>query len=246
MVYSGKIYETAGAEAIAVHEAEAVRPLTPIPQAPALRIFRTDLQPGLIAGMDEDQPYYFFGNPASLAGASQILNFPESMGGISVQAYIAAALISEGYRVSLEDADDIVLGYTLLISLTSERVEQSERQAGAIGRSNDLGGVIGPVMTTPDELDAEVLTQEMGRHYGLDAVLRVNGVERARGNTGDLPFTFAEAIQSASESVPVRAGDIFALGPIVEMDEPLNLSPGDEVQFAVEMLGTLSLKLSHL
>lgn len=245
MVYSGKVYETAGAEAVSVYEADQVRPLSPIPHAPSVRIFRADLQPGLIAGMDEEDPYFFYGNPAALNGASQILNFPEAMGEIAVQPYLAAVLVSDGYRVEMDQADDIILGYTLMLALTSRTNEAAERRAGAIGRSNDLGAVIGPVMTTPDELEAEIVNNEQGRHYGLDAVLRINGVERARGNTGDIPFTFAQAIRTASETTPVKAGDVFAMGPVALADEPISLEPGDEVQLAIEMLGAISLKLSH-
>jgi 2-keto-4-pentenoate hydratase/2-oxohepta-3-ene-1,7-dioic acid hydratase in catechol pathway len=244
MVYSGKVYETAGAEAIAVYEAEQVRPLSPIPHAPSVRIFRTDLQPGLIAGMDAEEPYFFYANPSSLHGASQIINFPVGMGDITVQPYLAAVLVSDGFNVSLDDADDIILGYTMLAMVTSRTAEQAERRTGVIGRSNDLGAVIGPVITTPDELEAETVDGDNGRHYGLDAFVKVNGVERAVGNTADIPFTFAQAIRAASETTIVRSGDVFAMGPVAIGESPINLDPGDEVQLAIGMLGAVALKLS--
>jgi 2-keto-4-pentenoate hydratase/2-oxohepta-3-ene-1,7-dioic acid hydratase in catechol pathway len=245
MVYSGKIYETDGSEAVAVHEAEAVRPLTPIPHAPTFRIFRSDLQ--AVPGYDHEDPRFFYSNPFSLVGASQILAPPETSIELGVLPLVAAVLVADAYRIDLEDADDLILGFTLINLLVGRSDERVERQIGVVGRSHDLGGVIGPVITTPDELEDSVETAERGRRHALSTVLRINGVERQRGSTLDLPFTFAEAITAASQTAILRTGDIIALGPIVEpAEEPVILDPGDEVHLAVEQLGVLSLKLSHL
>jgi len=244
MVYSGKIYETNGAEAVAVHEAEAVRPLTPIPHAPSLRIFRTDLQS--VASYDQDDPRFFYGNPGALYGASQLISPPDTMVEIGVLPLLAAVLVADGFRVDMEDADDLILGFTMINLLVGRSDERIELQTGVLGRSHDIGGVIGPVLTTPDELEDSVETAEFGRRHSLTTVLRVNGVERQRGSTLDLPYTFAQAISSASQTCVLRTGDIFAMGPIVEpADEPVILDPGDEIHLAVEQLGALSLKLSH-
>jgi len=244
MVYSGKIYETSGAEAVAVHEAEAVRPLTPIPHAPSLRIFRTDLQP--LPSYDQEEPRYFYGNPGALYGASQLLAPPETIPELTVLPMIAAVMVADGFRLELEDADDLILGFTMVNLLVSRNDERIELQSGALGRSHDIGGVIGPVLTTPDELEDEVETAERGRRHNLSTVLRVNGVERQRGSTLDLPYTFAELISAASQTCILKTGDIFAMGPVVEpADDPVILEPGDEVHLAVEKLGALSLKLSH-
>jgi 2-keto-4-pentenoate hydratase/2-oxohepta-3-ene-1,7-dioic acid hydratase in catechol pathway len=245
MVYSGKIYETDGAEAVAVYEADTVRPLSPIPHAPSLRIFRSDLQPSAIPGLDEEELFFFYANPTMLGGASQAANFPETVTEVGVLPLITAVLVSDAYQIGVEQADDIVLGYTLTLIVTSRTAERKEIATGAIGRSHDFGGVIGPVLTTPDELDDETVDEAWGRRYKLATVLRVNGVERARGDSEDFPFTYAQAISAASHSSPLRAGDLIALGPAVHADEPILLSPGDEVQLAVESLGTLSLKLTH-
>ena len=245
MVYSGKIYETDGANAIAVHEADAVRPLAPIPHAPSLRIFRTDLQPEVLAGDDAEDPRFFYGNPMCLVGASQLINYPETINALGFHSLVAAVLVADAYQIDVEEADDLILGITMLNMLVAKDRERAELQAGAIGSSHDVGGAIGPVLTTPDELDDHVVDASLGKRYGLSTVVRVNGVERMRGNLSDLPFTFAQAISSASQTCTLKAGDIIALGPVVITEAtPVLLDPGDEVQLAVENLGAISLKLS--
>lgn len=247
MVYSGKIYETDGAAPVAVYEAEAVRPLSPIPHAPSLRIFRADLQMESLGDDDQYDPQFFYGNPGCLVGASQLISYPDSVDALGFEPMVAAVLVSDAYQVDMQDADDLVLGLTLLNLLVARDRERKERIVGAIGASHDIGGAIGPVLTTPDELEDHILDAAAGREYALSTVVRVNGVERSRGNLGDLPFTFAQAIAAASQTCTLKSGDIIALGPVAAPDGPqILLDPGDEVQLAVENLGAISLKLSLL
>ncbi len=245
MVYSGKIYETDGANPVAVHEAEDVRPLAPIPLPPSLRIFRSDCQADPLEGTEED-PRFFYGNPASVVGSGLVIPFPEFAVEVGVVPCIAAILLADGFRVDLAEADDLILGYTLVNFVVAKEVERAERRSGSgFGRSHDIAAAIGPVITTPEELEDELNLQGKGRHYQLTSILRVNGVEVGRGTTDDLPFTFAQAIQSASQSCPLRAGDVIALGPIAELESgEITIGPEDQVQLAVEKLGTLSLLLS--
>jgi 2-keto-4-pentenoate hydratase/2-oxohepta-3-ene-1,7-dioic acid hydratase in catechol pathway len=245
MVYSGKIYETDGAAPVAVHEADAVRPLAPIPHAPSLRLFRTDLQPATLAGEDGEEPSFFYGNPMCLVGASQVINYPDFVEALGFQPMVAAVLVGDAYQVEPEAADDLILGITLLNLLVARDRERIELKVGAIGSSHDVGGAIGPVITTPDELEDNVVDATAGRRYGLSTVVRVNGVERMRGNLSDLPFSFAQAISAASQTCTLRSGDIIALGPVAAFEgAPVLLDAGDEVQLAIENLGAISLKLS--
>ena len=246
MVFSGRIYEADGAEAIGVHEADTIRPLSPIPQPGCLRLFRIDRQPPIRESVED--PSYFYGNPACLVGASQIINHPEWTPELGADAFVAAVLVADGYKVDVDTADDMILGFTMLSVLVARDVERLEFDARTgFGRSHDIGAAIGPVITTPDELDDMVVSDGNGRGYRLSAVTRVNGVEIARGNVEDLPFTFAQAISAASQSCTLRSGDVFAIGPIVDdAVDAVRLRPGDEAQVSVEVLGTLSLKLNQI
>lgn len=245
MVYSGKIYETDAGAPVAVHEAEAVRPLAPIPHAPSLRIFLSDRQTPTLNSEAGEEPRFFYGNPMSLVGASQVINFPDFVNALGFQPMVAAILVSDAYQIGPESADDLILGVTLLNMLVARDREAVELSLGAVGSSHDIGGAIGPVITTPDELEDHVADASNGRRYELSTVVRVNGVERMRGNLSDLPLTFAQAISAASQTCTLRSGDILALGPVAAVEGmPILLDPGDEVQLAVENLGAISLKLS--
>lgn len=236
IVHNGKIYETDGAQPIAVHEAADVRPLPPIGLPPTVRMFRADAIP-------ERGLQYVYGNPSTLVGASQIVPLPDFAGRVEFEPHIACVIALPAANVALEHADDLVLGITIVNLLVSRDTERMDGRGSA--RSLDFGTAIGPVLTTPEELDDLVEDEQFGRRYKLPAVGRVNGVETLRGDTGDLPFTFAQMIAFASESWPLQTGDVLTIGPIADpIDAVSALSPGDEIQVAVDKLGTLSTKIA--
>jgi 2-keto-4-pentenoate hydratase/2-oxohepta-3-ene-1,7-dioic acid hydratase in catechol pathway len=240
IVHNGKVYETDGANPIAIHEAEDIRPLSPVGQPPTIRVFRCI--PGLIDA--DETPAYFYASSTALTGASPIIPRPEFVAELDYEPYIVAVMAAEGANVPIEEADDLILGYTLMNILVGRDVERHEKRVGAgPGRSYDIAIPIGPVLTTPEELEETVQSEEFGRRFKLTAVTRVNGVEKRRGDVEMLPFTFAQAISTASETAHLRTGDIIALGPIALADAPDALTPGDEVQLAVERLGTLAFRI---
>lgn len=238
MVYSGKIYETDGTEAIGVHEASDVRPLAPVPTPPSIRIFRSDIGDGSISS-------FYYANPGSVVGPSQIINLPDIESEFVVRSYLAATIAGTGYQVSDEEAEGMLLGFTLVNIVTAKTLEDEERKAGfGIGRSNDLGIAIGPVLTTPDDLDDVMMMTQNGILYKLEGSIKINQVERAKAQFEEFTISMVEAICFASETCTLKSGDIFCVGPIFE-DVECVVTPGDEFQFSMERLGTLALKINE-
>jgi 2-keto-4-pentenoate hydratase/2-oxohepta-3-ene-1,7-dioic acid hydratase in catechol pathway len=239
MVYGGKIYETDGSEAIGVHEAIDVRPLAPVPTPSSIRIFRSDL------GMNSENPIFFYGNPACLIGPSQVVNLPDIGDDFVIRSYLGAVMVGGGYSVTTEEAESLILGYTLVNILTSKTLEEQERQLGiGFGRSHDLGIAIGPVLTTPDELDDVMTMTKNGILFSLGSHVKVNSVERSNANFEEFSISMIEAVRVASETCTLRAGDLFCVGPIFD-DETSKVESGDEYQFTIERLGTLATKISN-
>jgi 2-keto-4-pentenoate hydratase/2-oxohepta-3-ene-1,7-dioic acid hydratase in catechol pathway len=240
IVHGGKVYETDGANPIGVYDASQIRPLPPVGQSLSVRFFRAPEQEA--AG----GPNFFYGNPAALVGASQIVPYPVYTGDLDFEPYLGAVVAQDAFNVPVETADAYLIGLTIVNVLVARDIERQERQAGSgPGRSHDSAIVIGPVLTTLDDLEDAVVDDSRGRRYHLAAAARVNGVEVRRGDSENLAFTPAEVLSHASESCPLRPGDVLALGPLAvsETGTPSRLDPGDEIQIAVERLGTLSTKL---
>ncbi len=239
MVYSGKVYETDGTEAIGVHEAADIRPLSPVPTPHAIRVFRSDL-------MDESEDLgFFYVNPNAVVGPSQIINLPDMDSEFVVRSYLGATIAGSGYQVGEEEAEALLLGLTLVNIVTSKSMEDSERRNGlGIGASHDFGIVIGPVLTTPDDLDDAMVMTKNGILYKLECSIKVNQVERAKAQFEEFAISMVEAIRFASETCTLRSGDVFCVGPIFDDGECV-VTPGDEFQFSMERLGTLALKINE-
>jgi 2-keto-4-pentenoate hydratase/2-oxohepta-3-ene-1,7-dioic acid hydratase in catechol pathway len=243
IVQGGRIYETQDGVGVAMHEPSDVRPLMPIAQANSVRFFDTRWQPSGIEGAADPDLSYYYGNPGALIAPSQVLDYPLRYSDVGVTAAIGAVLLSDAFRIEPHQADGLILGYTLVLSVVSPSQIEADRRANRpIGFGTDLASAFGPVITTPEELADFVAKEDYGIGYQLSATVRINGVEVATGDTMDFPFTFAQAIALASQASPVRAGDVFVIGPVVDTSA-IRLDPGDEAQLAVESLGALSLKM---
>ncbi len=237
MVHAGRIYETEGANAVGVHLAEAIRPLCPIPHAPSIRFFDSRLQ------VDElDDPIYVAGNASSIFGPSQTVELPEHIDSFDVEPYLVAISASEFQRADEDLLEEVILGYTVMLQIVDRVAGRISQKAGAgYGNSRDLGGALGPLVTTPDEMEEFLVDDKIS----LEVVFRVNGVDKLRSNLSDLPFSGKHALGSASRSGLVRVGDLFALGPLVDLSElEVPLKRGDDVQVAIQSLGTLSISIS--
>ena len=209
MLHNGRVYETQEGEAVGVHEVSEVRPLAPVERAASVRLFER-FGPGSPFEADAEEPLSFvYANPAAVVGPSQLLALPGDLGRFAVRTYLAAIVTDSIRDLDEEDAERIILGYTLLSAVALEFPARERR-----GAAFDFGMNVGPVVTTPDEL-LDVLD---ARGYALTATLRVQGVEKA--TTGLLPFspTLAAAVASASRTAPLRAGDLVAVGPVFDPD----------------------------
>jgi 2-keto-4-pentenoate hydratase/2-oxohepta-3-ene-1,7-dioic acid hydratase in catechol pathway len=226
----GRVYETEDGQGIGVYEAAEVRPLIPVAKSRSVRLFEPD------AETHPEEPPFQYANAALLVGPHQVIPPPPAGRTVWLHGYMAAVLLSDAFRVEILDADDLVLGYSLLLRASQRRLGEP------VAPYLDLALALGNVLTTPDELDDFLQDEEFGNHFVLTTAARVNSVERALGSTGTLNLTAAQAISAASMIAPVREGDIVAIGPITA---PIEAEPGDEVTIAATGLGALSLKIGE-
>lgn len=218
MAFEGKFYETDGVNAIAVHEPMDVRLLTPINRPGSVRFF--DL------GTQE----FVYGNPHAMFGPSESLPLDAGLEKVFVVPCIAVVIGGAGRLAGPRDADEMVLGITMVNSFRTN-------DDGA--RALDLGFSVGPVITTPDEFDDSVTADAKGRRYRTSLTFRLNSVDSGTFNLADLAFNPAELISHASQSTALREGDLVA----ISVSEPIGLDRGDEFSVVGERLGALTNRL---
>lgn len=218
IAHEGRFYETDGVNPIAVHEPMDVRLLTPINRPWSVRFFA----PGELD--------FVYANPHSMFGPSESLELLAGVDNVVVVPCLGFVAQHSGGLLSPREADDVILGLTLVNSFRTV-------EPGA--RAYDLGFSVGPVITTPDDFDDSVTVDAKGRRYRTTVTLRMNSVETKTLNLADLAFNPAELVAYASLTCNVREGDLLA----VELTEPLPIERKDEFSVLAEKIGALTNRL---
>jgi hypothetical protein len=175
----------------------------------AVRLLAPVLHPPAIR-VFEDQRSYAFANPAAICGPGEDVPRHKSLrGALALHARLAGVI----------GGDRGFAGYTLLAEWRDPALEPPKDRDFALG--------LGPFVVTLDELDPG----------GLEATVRVDGDECARGPFPELDWAAARVLAAAGTRL--HPGDLVA-GPSLE---PLEVEPGADVEIVVAGIGALTQSL---
>src|ERR1700742_3256239 len=155
---------------------------------------------------DERDPPFFFQKPRDaivLAGAH--VPYPPFTSDFQFEVELVAALGKGGRNISVEQANDLIWGYAVGIDFTRRDRQRDARDMKLpweAGKSFDASAPCGPIAQVRDPAHFEhcVIT------------LSVNGVERQRGDTGQMIWSVPEVIAQLSRQVTLAAGDLIYTG----------------------------------
>jgi len=189
----------------AVYPLAEVRLLAPVLHPPAVRVF-------------DDQTTFAFANPAAIAGPGADVvtrSRGEPGSGTPGNSLLQGRLTLLPRVAGVIGADGALAGFTAFADWRDPaRVPPKDR---------DFALGLGPVVVTSDELDAD----------GLEAVIRVDGSERARGAFRDFDWELAREL--AAERTVLKPGDLLA-GPSALVEE---IPRGSVVELELVGIGVL-------
>jgi 2-keto-4-pentenoate hydratase/2-oxohepta-3-ene-1,7-dioic acid hydratase in catechol pathway len=234
-----------------------VRLLPPVVEPPSVRDFYAFEQHVRTArsrrNLDMDPgwyklPVFYFSNPAAVNGPGDAVAAPPRSEALDYELEVALVLGRGGAGVSVEDAGDLVAGFTIMNDWSARDVQRDEmRLSMGPVKGKDFATTLGPWLVTADEFAPggvrEVPSATM--------VARVNGVEYSRSNLDTIWWSFAEMIAYAAEATALRPGDVLGSGTcgtgcILELslvhgrEAYPYLRPGDRVELEVDGLGVLA------
>ncbi len=212
----------------------------------------------MIAEFDQ-YPIFYFTNHLAIQGPGEIRCMPDHFQKLDFELEASIVLGKHGKNIKAADADEYIAGYMIMNDM-SARTLQMEEMLLNLGpaKGKDFSTVIGPMMVTPDELDAYKIPAKpghVGNNYNLKMKCWVNGVEVSSGNMGDMDWTFAEIVERCSYGVEVFPGEVIGSGTVgtgcfLELNgtglfnDPNYkvqwLQPGDVVEMEIDGLGHLS------
>ena len=191
-------------------------------------------------------PAFYFACPSTVFGPYDDVPMAPGAAWQDFELEIAAVIGVGGKDLSVEEAENAIIGYTIFNDWSARDLQTLEGQLG-IGQAKgkDSGVTLGPYLVTPDELAGY---RRDGR-LDLAVTALVNDNEIGSGTTADMDWTFAEVISYASRGVPLKPGDVIGSGtvPTCTLVEHLSLTApqefvgwlhdGDTVTLRVQGLG---------
>jgi 2-keto-4-pentenoate hydratase/2-oxohepta-3-ene-1,7-dioic acid hydratase in catechol pathway/glyoxylase-like metal-dependent hydrolase (beta-lactamase superfamily II) len=234
-----------------------VRLLAPIPRPPSIRDslcfldHMRNCQAVTGAGRELADTWYripafYFACPATVLGPYDDVPMAPGSAWQDFELEIGAVIGTTGKDLTVEQAEQAIIGYTIFNDWSARDLQQLEGQL-AIGQAKgkDSGVSLGPYLVTPDELEP----YRRDGKLSLQVTALVNDTEIGSGSTAQMDWSFAEVISYASRGVTLSPGDVFGSGtvPTCTLIEHLSLAAlesfpgwlhdGDVVTLKVEGLG---------
>ncbi len=235
-----------------MHPLDEIRLVAPLPQPNSLRDFYAFEQHVATAARNRgrsvapewyDIPVFYFSNHMAIYGPGADIPMPRTEA-LDYELEIACVIGRAGRDILHEDADAYIAGYMIMNDWSARDLQRQEMAVGlGPAKGKDFATSLGPVLVTPDELEALALGD--GR-YNMPMIARVNGEIRSRGNFRDIHYTFGQMIARASQDASLYPGDVLGSGTVgtgclLELtagDGPW-LELGDVVELEVAGLGVL-------
>ncbi len=163
---------------------------------------------------------------SSLAGAGEGIDLGGGGRRVDHEVEVAAIVGRTAKNVVRDEALDCVAGYAIGLDVTVRGVEDR-----SLRKSLDSFALLGPWMTTADEIDDP---DDLGFR------LAVNGETRQESNTRHLVFGFRRLIEYASRFYTLYPGDILMTGT------PAGVGPledGDRIACEVDVIGRMEVEV---
>ncbi len=236
-----------GGEAAFAHGAGDVTLLPPVTQPSKIICLAGNFADHIREGGDEppekaqQTPRYFWKPNSVLVGQDQPVRLWEMSANVDWELELAAVIGKAGRDIAAADAPKHIAGYTIFNDISSRDMNlpwsREEREMDDFfdwlnGKWFDTHGPMGPYIATADEIPDP---------HNLAMSLSVNGVERQRGNTGQMIFNCFELIEYITRIVTLEPGDVISTGTPAGVGAAAgaSLQDGDEIVATIERLGAL-------
>jgi 2-keto-4-pentenoate hydratase/2-oxohepta-3-ene-1,7-dioic acid hydratase in catechol pathway len=222
-----------------VFASDEVRLLSPLPHPNSLRdcmAFEEHVKNSLgedIPDVWYELPVYYKGNPDSIVGTGETIEWPTYTDQLDYELELAAVIGRQGRDIPAEEANSYIAGYTIFNDFSARDIQLQEMQ-GNLGpaKGKDFANALGPYMVTSDSFDPANATM----------TATVNGETWSEGTSGEMYHSFAEIIEHVSENETLYPGDVIGSGTVGEgcgLELGRFLESGDTVALSVEEIGTL-------
>jgi 2-keto-4-pentenoate hydratase/2-oxohepta-3-ene-1,7-dioic acid hydratase in catechol pathway len=181
-----------------------------------------------------EYPTFFSKQGTCVIGDGAAIHCPAISEKVDYEGELAFVIGKRCKNVSLENAHEVIAGYTICNDVTV-RDWQQRTPTWILGKSFDTHGPLGPWLVTADEIADP---HDLSLKTWVDDELRQNA------NTGDMIFNCYEMVAYLSQAMTLEPGDVITTGTPsgvgVKMKPRGYLKPGQTVRVEIEGIGILS------
>ena len=163
-------------------------------------------------------------------GIVPLYDFVDSL---DYEVELGVILKKDAFCVSVEDAAEYILGYTIINDISARNLQFKHVQWYR-GKSLDGYTPMGPCIVTKDEIEDP---------HDLTLTCYVNDERRQNSNTSLMITTVEEAISELSQGMTLKAGTVIATGTpggvALGMKPPVYLKKGDVIRCEIQGIGSL-------
>ena len=217
----------------AEHKVADVRLLAPVlPRSKVVGIGRNYAAHAAELGNDvPSEPLMFLKPNTSVVGPGDAIVYPTQSTNVHFEGELAVVIGRICRDVPAEKATDVIHGYTIANDVTARDLQKSDVQFTR-GKGFDTFCPLGPWIET--DLDPD----DFARGRRVQTFL--NGDVVQDGSTADLIFDIPTLVAHVSSVMTLLPGDVILTGTPEGVGPML---PGDEVEVAIEGLGSLTNKV---
>jgi 2-keto-4-pentenoate hydratase/2-oxohepta-3-ene-1,7-dioic acid hydratase in catechol pathway len=196
----------------------------------------TALSPGSGPPAWYRQPLYYKSNRFAVCGTDTDIRWPDYSQLMDYELELACVIGRAGRDIPSTRAHEYIFGYTIFNDFSARDAQAAEMEGPfgpAKGKDFDDANAFGPCIVTRDEIP---------HPYALTMTASVNGVERARGSSGAMHWSFEQMIEHVSRGETLHPGEIFGSGTIGNgcgLESLTFLQDGDVVELEIEGIGIL-------
>lgn len=169
-------------------------------------------------------PLIFFKPPSSIIGPFESIVLPPQSQHVEHEAELAVVIGKQARWLSLENAMDAVMGYTVANDVTARDLQKRDKQ-WTRGKGFDTFCPVGPWIETEFDPTETLIT------------CHVNDELRQMGSTRDLVYTVPQLLVYITSVMTLEPGDLVLTGTPSGVGR---LEDGDQVAITIEGLGDLT------
>jgi fumarylpyruvate hydrolase len=183
---------------------------------------------------DERDPPFFFQKPRdAVVPDGARVPYPAFTEDFQFEVELVLAIGEPGRDIAVEDALEHIWGYAVGIDLTRrdrQRDARDMRLPWEMGKSFDASAPCGVIAPARD-----------ARHFNNCAIaLSVNGIERQRGDIGQMIWSVPEIVAQLSRQMKLEPGDLIYTGTPAGVGA---IVPGDVIDARIEGLPSLGITI---